>query len=159
MTWSAVSATVSVAAGVASAVELVALEVVPVAVEADLDDVAGELLVGRVEAFELGGRGDAAPVGTGEGVAVDVGDEAEVPAAADRAVGGGGRADVAPGPEELGVGVADIVPLEAPGPQVAQDRPSGQRVVDVPPHGVSVGRGLGPSSGSRAGPGGVGAPP
>ena len=50
--------------------EFVALEVVPVAVEADLDDVAGELLVGGVEALELGRRGDAAAVGPSQGVAV-----------------------------------------------------------------------------------------
>src|SRR5260370_22691211 len=109
-------------AGVASAVELVALEVVPMAVEADLDDVAGELLVRRVEAFELGGGGDAAPVGAGERVAVDVGDEAEVPAAADRAVGGGGGADVAVGLAEVRGGGRSRGPFPPTGAPRPPDR-------------------------------------
>jgi hypothetical protein len=133
---------------VASAVELVALEMVPVAVKADLDDVTSELFVGRVEPVELGRGGDAATVGAGEGVAVDVGDKAEVAPSADWAGGRGGGPDVATGPQELRMGVADVVALEATGAEVPQDRPSGQRVVDVPPHGASVGRGLGPISGS-----------
>jgi hypothetical protein len=49
------SRVVVTSAGVAPSVELVALEVVPVAVEADLDDVSGELLVGGFQALELGG--------------------------------------------------------------------------------------------------------
>jgi len=135
-------------AGVASAVELVALEMVPVAVEADFDDVAGELFVGRVEPVKLGGRGDATPVGAGEGVAVDVGDEAEVAPPAHRAGGRGRGPDVATGSQKLRVGVADVVAVKATGAEVPQHRPSGQRVVDVPPHGASVGRGLGRISGS-----------
>ncbi len=42
-------------AGVAPSVELVALEVVPVALEADLDDVPRDLRVGGFQALELGG--------------------------------------------------------------------------------------------------------
>src|SRR6202011_4591352 len=80
-------------AGVAAAVQLVALQVVPVAVEADLDHVPGELLVGGVEALELGRRGDAAAVGPSQGVAVDVGDEAKARVPADRGLPGGGLAD------------------------------------------------------------------
>jgi len=122
-------------ADVAAAVELVARQVVPPAVDAHLDHVPGELLVGRLELLELGRGADAAPVRAPERVAVDIGDEPEVRAPADRAVAPGRFTDVTTGPHELGMRVADVEAVEAAGPQIAQHRAPGKRVVDVPPHG------------------------
>ena len=68
-----------------AAVELAPGEEVPAAVGADLDHVAGELLVRGAEALELARVDDAAAVGLAELVAVDVGDVADVAARADRA--------------------------------------------------------------------------
>ena len=57
---------------------------------------------------------------------------------ADRAVVRCGIAHVPGGSEQLGMGVAHIVPGHRPAPKVAQDGPAGQRVVGVPAHRGSV---------------------
>ena len=73
-------------------------------------------------------------------LAVDVGDEAQVALAAHRAVVVDRLADVAAGPEQLGVGVADVeAGRRAPAPEVAQHGSPGERVVDVTlAHGAAV---------------------
>ena len=121
-------------AGVAATVQLVSLEVVPSALDADLDDVARELRVVRVELRELTIGRDAAPVRVAERVAIDVGDEAELAAAAYRAVTVGGVADVASRTEELGVRIADVASAAAPRTEVAEHGSTSERVVDVPAH-------------------------
>jgi hypothetical protein len=125
------------------------------AVEAHLDHVAGELLVGRVETLKLGRRGDTATVGPSQGVAVHVRHQAQAAMGADRAGARHGFADVPAGPQQLGVRVADLVTVEATGTQIPEHRSSGQRVVDVLPHAASV-RMASPASippGSRLAPG------
>lgn len=117
--------------GVAAAVKLVALEVVPPAVEADLDYVAGELLVGGVEAGQLEVRGDAPAIGGAKGVAVHVRDQAEVLRPTYGAIDVGLFTHVTTGPEELGVGVADVVAISPAGPQIAEHGSPSEHVVDV----------------------------
>ncbi len=121
--------------GVPAAVQLVTLEVVPVALDAHLDDVARKLLTRRVELGQLLGRLDAATVGTPQALAVDVRHEHEAMGATDRAVGVEGLTEVARGSQELGLGVADVEARPLPGAQVAKHRPAGECVVDVMAHG------------------------
>src|SRR4051794_25250264 len=121
--------------GVAAAVQLVALEVVPVALDAHLDDVARELLARRLELRQLFGRLDAAPVGTPQPVAVDVRHQHEAVGAADGTVAVEALAEVARRPQQLGLGVADVEASPLPGAQVTQHCPAGQCVVDVMAHG------------------------
>ena len=93
---------------VPTTVELAPRQVVPATVEADLDDVAGELVVHGAELLELAVVGDAAAVGLTQLLAVDVRDEAHVPLAAHRAVVGRVFTDVAACPQQLGVRVTDV---------------------------------------------------
>lgn len=108
------------------------------AVEADLDHVAGELLVGGVEALQLGRGGDAASVRPGERIAIDVRDQSHAAVGADRADPRHRLTDVSAGSEQLGVRVAHVLTVDATGAQVLEHRSPGQRVVDVLPHGASV---------------------
>src|SRR5206468_7574413 len=101
-------------AGVTTPEEVAAGEVIPAALGADLDHVAGELVAGFAEAVELTLVRDAAAVGGPQGIAVDVGDEPELDLLADRAVLPGLLADVAGGPDELGMGVAYLEPAQLP---------------------------------------------
>lgn len=121
-------------AGVATTVELVALQVIPPTVETDLHDVPRELFVRGLELGELLGSRDAPTVGLAKCVAVDVRDEAQAGTAAHRAVTVLDVADVPTRPEQLGMGVADIGPIASARAEVAQDCPSGERVVDVTSH-------------------------
>jgi hypothetical protein len=116
-------------------VELVTLEVVPAAGDTDLDDIARELLLGRLELGQLPVGSDAAAVGVAEVVAVDVGDEAQAGSATHGAIAGELLADVATGPEELGMGITAVREISAAGPELIQNRSTGERVVDVPAHG------------------------
>jgi hypothetical protein len=119
-------------------VQLAPREEIPPAVGADLDDVAGELVVRGAEPFELARVDDATPVGLPEVLAVDVGDVANVPGRADRTVVRGGVADVAGCSQELGVRIAHVEPGDGPAAKVTEDGPTGQRVVGVPAHGATV---------------------
>lgn len=87
--------------------------------------------MGGVEAGELVVRGDAATVGRPQGIAVDVRDEPEVFGAADGTVAAGGLTHMATGPEELGVGIADVVAISPAGPHVAEHGSPSEHVVDV----------------------------
>jgi hypothetical protein len=116
---------------VAATVQLVALEMVPAAVEADLDDIAGELVVRGVQPRELGIGRDAAAVRLSQLVAVDVRDQSEAVATAHRAHVGGGLPDVAAGPQQLGMRVTDLGPVAPAGAQVTEYCPAGQDVVDM----------------------------
>ena len=127
-----------------AAVQLVALQVVPATVEADLDEVAGELLVRGFEARQLPLGGDATTVRLAQGVAVDVGHEPEALVATDRAVAGQRLADVAAGSQELGVRVAHVGAIAATGAQISQHGPAGKRVVDMTPHGGECRQAKGP---------------
>ena len=49
-------------------------------------------------------------------------------------------AEVAGGPEQLGLGIADVEAVPLAGAQVAEHRPAGECVVDVMAHGGSVAR-------------------
>jgi len=118
--------------------EIAAVQMVPAAVEAYLDDVAGELVERRRQLVELGGVRDAAPIGPLEGVSVHVGDEPDAVARAYGAVVRSALADVATGAEELGVGVADVAAADRPAPEIPQDCTARQCVVDVRRHGRSV---------------------
>ena len=104
-----------------TAVELAPGQVVPPAVGADLDDVAGELVVRRAEALELARVDDAAPVGLAQLLAVDVRHEAHV---VRRRTPGTRRRrrlpDVAGGPQQLGVRVADVETGERAAAEVAE---------------------------------------
>ena len=131
----------------APTVELVALQVVPSAVDADLDDVARELLVLSLELGQLAVGADATPVGLAQPVPIDVGDESEALVVADRTHPVDPFAEVAPRPEQLGMGIADIGPVTTPGVKLAQRGPAGECVIDVPAHRASVG-----SPRGRAGP-------
>ena len=85
-----------------------------------------------VELLELALGRDAAAVGLAQRVAVDVRDEAQARASPQTGQSPSARlADVAAGPQQLGVGVADVEAARAARPQVAQHGPSGERVVDV----------------------------
>ena len=116
--------------------ELVALEVVPSAVEADLDDVTGELLVGGFQLRQLLGRRDTATIRLAERVAVHVRDETQAGVAADRTIAILDVTDVAPGPQQLGMGVADIAPVASARAEVPENGPAGQRVVHMTAHGA-----------------------
>ena len=78
---------------------------------------------------------DRPAVGLLELVAVDVGDEAQVRLAAHRALVVDVDPDVLGRPDQLRVGVADVEAGERPAPEVAQDRPAGERVVRDAGHG------------------------
>ena len=114
-------------------------QVVPPAVDADLDVVAGELVVGAAEPGQLVVVGDAAAVRLLQLLAVDVGDDPHPAGAANRAVVLELGAEVGRGPEQLGVGVADVEPGERTLLEVAQDRPASEGVVRDGTHGRSVG--------------------
>jgi hypothetical protein len=116
--------------------EVAVVEVIPTAIEAHLDDVAGELLERRCELVELGGVRDAAAVGLLEGVAVHVGDEPHAVAPAHGAVVESALTDVAAGAQQLGMRVADVAKADRAALEVPQDRSARQCVVDV--HGRSV---------------------
>src|SRR5205085_1957860 len=90
-------------AGVTTAEQVPAVEVVPTTVETDLDHVTGELVERCVELVELAGVRDAPSVGLLQRVAVHVRDVANAPVPADRAVVGRGLAHVAGGAEQLRV--------------------------------------------------------
>ena len=78
------------------------------------------------------------PLAWREVLAVDVRDVADVARRAHRALVRRGLPDVAGGPQQLGVRVADVEAGHGAAPEVAEDGPSGQRVVGVPAHGASV---------------------
>jgi len=120
---------------VSAAVQLVALQVVPVAVDADLDEVPRELLMRHFEAPQLLLGGDATAVRLTERVAVHVGHEPEALVAAHRAVAGKRFTDVTAGSQQLGMRVAHVGAIPAPGAEIPQHGPAGKRVVDVAPHG------------------------
>src|SRR5262245_61238198 len=109
--------------GVTATVELVPLEVVPVALDAHLDHVPRELLARRGELGQLRGGLDAAPVGAAQAVAVDVRDEHEARATAHGTVAVEPLSQVAGGPEQLGLSVAHVEPGPLAGAQVAQHCP------------------------------------
>lgn len=118
-----------------AAEEVTTVEVVPAAVEAHLDDVAGELLERRLELLELGCARDAAAVGLLE-VAVHVGHEPHAVASAHRAVVGSALTDIPAGAEEFGVGVTHVATADRAAAQVPQDGSPCERVVDVSRHGA-----------------------
>src|SRR5215211_7009597 len=134
-------------ADVAAAEQVALGEVVPVAAGADLDHVAGHLIHGAVQVGEAVAGPDAA-VGLAQGVPEDVGDVDQRLGGADRAGGGGLLADVAGGPQQLGVGVADLVARQPAAAELGELRPLGQGVVDEPHLGASV---PGTPGGSRLG--------
>jgi hypothetical protein len=116
---------------VTAAEQVPAVEVVPPAVETDLDDIAGELVERRVQLVELAGVRDATAVGLLQRVAVHVGDVAHALGPADRAVVRCGLAHVAGGAEQLRMGVAHVESRDRAAPDVAQDRSAGECVVNV----------------------------
>lgn len=118
-----------ISTGVAASHEVALHEVVPRTVDADFNDVAGELVDGRAEALELAGVTDASAVGALQPVAVHVGDVPEPPATAHGADGVGVGPDVAGGTQELGVGVAHLVATQLPLAEVAKHHPLGECVV------------------------------
>jgi hypothetical protein len=123
---------------VPAAVQLPASEKVPTAVGTHLDDVAGELLVGRAESLELTRMHDAAAVGLAQVVAVDVGDVGDVSRRADGALMRRRFTHVTGGPEQFRMGVADVETSDGPAAKISQDGPPGQCVIGVPAHGVTV---------------------
>jgi len=135
------------------AVQLATGEVVPPAVVADLDDVPGELVVLAGEAFEFALGREAAAVGVAEPVAVDVGHEAEGVLGADRTGPAGRFPDVLGGPDELGMGVADVLGPDHAAPQVPEQGPAGQGVIGVARHGAGAYRRPRPSGPAAAPPG------
>jgi hypothetical protein len=140
---------------VAAAEELTPTEVVPRTVDTDLDHVAGELVDRRPELLELSRVADAPTVGLLEPVAVDVGDVADVAAAAHRTSVPGGLPDVTSGAEQIGMGIAHVVLLDRAASQVTQDGPAGQRVVDVTRHAGILRAGGGLRAPRARAPGGV----
>src|SRR6266536_2253694 len=118
-------------AGVPAAQEIALGEVVPEALGADLDDVAGALLDGAMQVRQP----VAGPDPAGElpqGVPEHVGHVDERVLGAHRAGRHGRLADVAGGAQQLRVGVADLLPGQAPAAKVSQRRPLHERVVDQP---------------------------
>lgn len=119
---------------VLAAQERPTVEVVPAALRADLDHVAGELVVLFPELREFAGTRDAAAVGVLQLVAVDVLHVPEILPAAHGAVLGDRLPHVAGGPQELGVGVAHVEPRDTTSSEVPEDGPPGQGVVNVASH-------------------------
>ena len=115
--------------------ELPARQVVPPALHAHLDHVAGELLVLGTQTLELGLVGDAPAVRVAELLAVDVRHVPHVGAPTDRAVVGRRIPHVPARPDQVGVGVTHVESGEPATAVVTQDRSSGECVVGVPPHG------------------------
>ena len=107
------------------AVQRLAPEVIPAAVDAHLDVEAGELVAGRAEAGELGVAGDAAPVGGLELVAVDVGHDPHAAGAAHGALVVEIRSDMCGCPDEFGVRVTHVEAGEHAAPEVGQHCPAG----------------------------------
>lgn len=102
----------------------------PPAVGARLDHVRGHVPGGPcAELAQLPGGRHALAVG-GEPVTEHVGDDAQLGFLADRAVGRGLGADVAGGPDELGVGVTDLGAADASQPDLVDQHPPGEPVVD-----------------------------
>ena len=112
-------------------------QVVPLAARADLDDVAAGARVGGRHAQAGVDRPDA-PVLVAQALAVDVGQQHQLDLAADRAVVLRGLAHVLGGPDQLGVGVADVGEPEHADLGVAQQRALGEREVDDPQLGPLV---------------------
>src|SRR5581483_5074258 len=121
-------------AGVPAPQEVAPGEVVPAALGADLDHVAGELVAVLAEAVELALVRDAAAVGGLERVAVDVGHQPQLRLLADRALLLGLLPEMAGGPDELRVGVAVLGPADLPRAPLAQDRSASEAVVDSAAH-------------------------
>jgi len=116
---------------VAAAEQVPAVEVVPPAVETDLDDIASELVERGVELVELARVRDATAIGLLQGVAVHVRDVADALRLADRAVVRRGLAHVAGGAEQLRMCVAHVGSRDRAAPEVAKDRSAGECVVNV----------------------------
>ena len=110
------------------------------AVDADLHDVTRELFVRGVELGELIGGLEAPAIGSAQGLAVDVLQEHQPRCTTHRAVGVERLAKMAGGPEQLGLGIANVEAVPFPGPQITQHRTAGECVVDDAAHGGSVGR-------------------
>src|SRR5258705_36042 len=81
-----------------------------------------------VEPLELTRVDDAAAVRLAQLVAIDVRDVAHVPARAHRAPEVGGIPDVAGGPQQLRMGVADVEAGDRAAFEIAEQGPTGQRV-------------------------------
>src|SRR5688500_7328202 len=105
-----------------------AREMVPRAVRTHLNDIAREHGWSLRELEQLRPRGDAAPVGR-QPAAEHVGDRAQVVALADRALVVTTRPDVAGGPDELGMGVTDVLLREPLLAVLAEQGVAGQPVV------------------------------
>src|SRR6266571_1424372 len=102
---------------------------VPLAVPADLHDVAPGALVSGCELQAHLDRPDSAVVLL-EAVTVDVSEQNQLLLLADRAVARGGFADVPCRAHQLGMSVAQVGDGEQSASSVAQQRALGERVVD-----------------------------
>src|SRR5439155_17486045 len=121
-------------AGVLPSVKLTAVQVVPPALDADLDDVTRELIVIGVEPLELGGRRDAPAVRGLEAIAVHIRHQAQTLVAAYRTCARG-FTEVARHAQQLRMGVAHFESFDVPRSKVAQHGSTSEGVVDVPAHG------------------------
>src|SRR5664280_575278 len=107
-------------------------QVVPRAVGAHLDHVADHRFLAPPVPGELGLGGHAPPT-RGQARTEDEGDVDQVGLLADGALLADGTAQVAGGPQQLGVGIADIEPGQAALPVLADDRVAGEKVLAASP--------------------------
>ena len=103
---------------------------VPSALGTGLDHVGRQLalrLRRQCPEFLLGAH---AATGCRQAVPEDVGDDAKLVVFADRAIGGRFRADVAGGADQLGVGIADLGAADPAEPNLVDEHPAGEAMVD-----------------------------
>jgi len=107
---------------------------VPATINTDLNEITPELLVASREFFEFGGIRNTTAVGPPQLITVDIGHDAQAVLTTDRAVAGGGGAEIATGSQQLGVGIADIDAGAAAGSKIAQNGPTSKRKIYVVTH-------------------------
>jgi hypothetical protein len=104
-------------------------EVVPSAIDADFDYVAGELLMSIRELREPFRRIDDTPVVVPELITVDIPNPAKRIVRADGTGGSNLITDVSTGPYQFGVRVADVPGVERPASEARQSGPTCEAVV------------------------------